>query len=207
MVVIIDYGVGNLNSIRNMLKKGGVNALISGKAADIEKASKLLLPGMGHFDNCMAKLKVSDLRVIIEHKVFIEKIPLLGICVGLQMFMANSEEGKEEGLGWIKGKTVHFHTKLMEEGLKVPNMGWHEAIVKKPSRLMEGLEQGARFYFAHSYHVELDADNQSDILIESNYGYNFTAGIERDNIIGVQFHPEKSHRFGLRLLNNFAVNY
>lgn len=207
MIVIIDYGVGNLSSIRNMLKKGGVNALISGKEDDVIHATKLLLPGMGHFDNCMKKLEASGLRQTIEKKILREKTPVLGICVGLQMFMESSEEGVEKGLGWISGKTVRFNTKKMNAGLKVPNMGWLEAIVKKPSRLMEGLEKEARFYFAHSYHIELEQANQHDLLIEGYYGYNFAVGLERNNIVGVQFHPEKSHRFGLRLLNNFAVNF
>lgn len=203
--IIIDYGVGNLNSIRNMLKKGGVNALISGKEEDIRNAGKILLPGMGHFDNCMVKLKASGLLPVIEHKTFQEKIPVLGICVGLQMLMASSEEGTEKGLNWVDGETIRFRADKMEAGLKIPNMGWHEISIKKPSKLMEGLENEARFYFAHSFHVA--PIKEEDILIESTYGYSFTAGVEKGNIIGVQFHPEKSHRFGLRLLSNFANNY
>lgn len=205
MLVIIDYGVGNLNSIRNMLKKGGISALISGKAEDIANASKILLPGMGHFDNCMIKLNASGLMPTINKKVFGEKIPVLGICVGLQMLMASSEEGVQPGLNWVEGRTVRFQQQRMPEGLKIPNMGWHEVEVVKESPLMEGLEKGSRFYFAHSFHAE--PVHAEDTLLCAHYGYRFAAALEKDNIAGVQFHPEKSHRFGLRLLKNFAVNY
>ncbi len=204
MHVIVNYGVGNLTSIQNMLKKAGVVAVISSIPEDIANADKLILPGMGHFDNCMEKLNQSGLRAIIETKAMEEKIPVLGICVGLQMFMQSSEEGVLPGLGWINGKTIRFKTERMEEVQKIPNMGWLEIIAKKTSGLLEGLED-SRFYFAHSYHVSLD--NPSEELISAHYGYNFTAAIEMNNIIGVQFHPEKSHRFGLKLLSNFALNY
>ncbi|PWT99998.1 MAG: imidazole glycerol phosphate synthase subunit HisH [Bacteroidetes bacterium] len=205
MIVIVDYGVGNLNSIRNMLKKAGVSAVISGDRKQVADASKLLLPGMGNFDNCMQKLNDSGLMETINEKVFNEKVPILGICVGLQMMMENSEEGQLPGLGWINGRTIRFKKELVEKGLKVPNMGWREIKVDKPSRLMTGMDSDSRFYFAHSYHVS--PNDRTDILIEANYGYDFTAGIEHENIIGVQFHPEKSHRFGYNLLRNFAFQY
>lgn len=204
MFTIVDYGVGNLISIRNMLKKAGVTAVISGRKEDIVAASKLLLPGMGHFDNCMKGLNSSGLRPIIEQKVLEEKIPVLGICVGLQMLMASSEEGNEQGLGWINGETIRFKPEKMQEVQKVPNMGWVDIQSKKSSKLLDSL-QDARFYFAHSYHVVIN--NIEDELIEAHYGYDFTAAIERENIVGVQFHPEKSHRFGMQLLKNFATFY
>lgn len=204
MLVIVDYGVGNLSSIQNMFKKGGNQAVISGKLEDIQQASKLLLPGMGHFDNCMEKLNASGLRPAIEQKALVEKIPVLGICVGLQMFMSGSEEGEQPGLGWLQGKTIRFKPDRMNEGNKIPNMGWLDIKIEKESKLMDQLGD-SRFYFAHSYHVELE--EPKDQLISANYGYSFTAGIERQNLLGVQFHPEKSHRFGMQLLNNFAVFY
>lgn len=205
MLVIVDYGVGNLSSIQNMIKKGGNSSVISGDPEVVAKASKILLPGMGHFDNCMIKLKASGLLPVIEKKVFEERIPLLGICVGLQMFMQSSEEGQEPGLGWINGKTVRFDTSRMTDTtIKVPNMGWLDIQQAKKSPLFLGLED-ARFYFAHSYHVQLD--NEADALVKATYGYTFTAGIELGNIIGVQFHPEKSHRFGMKLLKNFVEQY
>ncbi|MEP6726823.1 MAG: imidazole glycerol phosphate synthase subunit HisH [Bacteroidota bacterium] len=204
MVSIIDYGVGNLTSILNMFKKAGAEVLITGSESDILKASKILLPGMGHFDNCMEKLNASGLRGALEQKAVTEKIPVLGICVGLQMFMHASEEGTQPGLGWIPGKTIRFKKENMLAGDKIPNMGWLEIKVEKPSRLTEHLDD-ARFYFAHSFHVQVQ--NEADALITADYGYNFTAGIEKNNLLGVQFHPEKSHRFGMQLLKNFAFNY
>ena len=202
MITIIDYGIGNLSSIRNMLSKAGFNSIISGHPEDIAAASKILLPGMGAFDNCMEKLDQSGLRPLIEKRVLIEKIAVLGICVGLQMFMQSSEEGLLQGLGWIKGNTIRFRQDRMQEERKIPNMGWLDVQFKRASPLLKGLE-GSRFYFAHSYHVELK--ESSDELISANYGYEYAVAIEHENIMGVQFHPEKSHRFGMQLLKNFAM--
>lgn len=203
MICIVDYGVGNLKSIQNMLKRAGVQATIGSTAEEVEKAMKLILPGMGHFDHCMQQFNRSGLRSLIEKKVLEDKIPVLGICVGLQMFMRSSEEGKEPGLNWVDGQTIRFQQNKMEEGLKVPNMGWLETYGTKESPLLSNLKQ-ARFYFAHSYHVE--TDDPSDILMTANYGYSFPVAIEKGNIFGVQFHPEKSHRFGMTLLKNFSEN-
>ena len=204
MIVIIDYGVGNLTSIQNMFRKAGVAAMISSNKTDIENASKILLPGMGAFDNCMLRLHESGLHNTIEQKVFSDKIPVLGICVGLQMFMEDSEEGNLPGLGWIKGSTIRFKPELMQADQKIPNMGWLEIEPKKKSPLLADLEN-ARFYFAHSYYVK--TANAEDELASAYYGYDFTVGIEKDNIMGVQFHPEKSHRFGMQLLKKFSENY
>jgi glutamine amidotransferase len=187
-----------------MLKKSGVDAVISGNTEELAAASKLILPGMGHFDNCMQQLNASGLRPTLEARVLVDKVPVLGICVGLQMFMESSEEGQEKGLGWLSGKTIRFKPDLMKEKQKIPNMGWLETKIAKVSPLLHELES-ARFYFAHSYHVE-PADN-AHALIVAHYGYDFTAAVESNNIVGVQFHPEKSHRFGMQLLKNFALNY
>lgn len=204
MVTIIDYGVGNLTSVQNMFKKAGVEAKISNDQAEIQAAKKILLPGMGSFDNCMNRFNGSGFREIIEQKVLKENIPVLGICVGLQMLMQSSEEGVLPGLGWVEGKTLAFDKQQMQEVHKVPNMGWLEVNYKKKSRLLTDLDD-ARFYFAHSYHVQIEEPCYE--LISAHYGYEFTAGIEKDNIMAVQFHPEKSHRFGMQLLKNFALNY
>jgi len=190
-----------LASIQNMFKKAGVRSEISGDAAVLESSCKILLPGMGHFDNCMIRLRMSGLLQTIERKVFKENTPLLGICVGLQMFMESSEEGTEKGLGWIDGKTVRFQPEQMDNGQKIPNMGWLDVDCQKNTPFWHGLEN-SRFYFAHSYHV---APTQvSDVLLTAQYGYQFCVGVQRNNIWGVQFHPEKSHRFGMQLLKNFA---
>jgi glutamine amidotransferase len=204
MFTIIDYGVGNLTSVQNMLKKAGVASIISNDYKEVEKASKILLPGMGAFDNCMEKFNGSGLRDLVEKKVLIERVPVLGICVGLQMFMSGSEEGVLPGLGWIKGATVRFKPDRMQETRKIPNMGWLEVSFQKESSLLQRLD-APRFYFAHSYHVQ--TEERQNELLTAHYGYDFVVGIERDNIIGVQFHPEKSHRFGMQLLKNFEENY
>jgi imidazole glycerol-phosphate synthase subunit HisH len=200
MLVIVDYGVGNLASIKNMLKKTGAESLISSQADDIEKASAIILPGIGAFDHCMSLFKSSGLFEMVKKKALDQKTPLLGICVGLQMLMENSEEGKEPGLGWIKGKTIKFKREKLGN-LKIPHMGWANVQQTKPSILMEGFEEEPRFYFVHSYHVQ--PEHPADELLKAWYGYDFTAAIQHENIFGVQFHPEKSHKFGMRLLKNF----
>lgn len=204
MFAIVDYGVGNLTSVKNMLRKAGVDAIITANAEELANAQKLLLPGMGHFDNCMIRFNESGLRPIIESLVHEKKVPVLGICVGLQMFMESSEEGVQPGLGWLKGKTIRFQEGKMATREKIPNMGWQEIIPLKSSPMLQNLE-GSRFYFAHSFHVAPEDNSVS--LIACHYGYDFIAAVEKDNIMGVQFHPEKSHRFGMQLLKNFATNY
>ena len=204
MIVIIDYGVGNLTSIQNMLKKAGYESIITGKKDDIIGSDKIILPGMGHFDHCMQQFNRSGLRNIVESIVFEKKVPVLGICVGLQMFMRSSEEGKEPGLGWIEGKTIGFRQESMDKEMKIPNMGWLDAWKQKNSKLLDGLFE-PRFYFAHSFHIK--PDDESDVLLSAEYGYPFAAAVEKGSIVGVQFHPEKSHRYGMLLLKNFAENY
>ncbi len=201
MLYIVDFGVGNLTSIQNMLKKVGCESIISGSGDDISKATKILLPGMGAFDNCMQRFNDSGLRSLVEKKALDEKIPVLGICVGLQMFMRGSEEGVLPGLGWVQGDTIRFRQQQMSAENKIPNMGWLDIVQKKPSVLFKDVDE-ARFYFAHSYHVRVD--DAKDELLSAHYGYDFTVAVERNNIFGVQFHPEKSHRFGMKLLENFA---
>jgi glutamine amidotransferase len=201
MLVILDYGIGNLSSIKNMLKKAGFDARVASDAASVEPASKIILPGIGAFDHCMQRFNASGLRPIIETKVFESKIPILGICVGLQMLMDSSEEGTEAGLGWVSGKTVKFQKDRLEN-LKIPHMGWAEVDLSKESPLTKDIGERPRFYFVHSYYVE--PDSKSAELLMAQYGHPFVAGISEDNIFGVQFHPEKSHRFGMKILENFA---
>ena len=202
MVTIVDYGVGNLASIQNMLKKVGSEALISSREEDILSAEKLILPGVGAFDTCVEKLQASGLTDSINKKVLEEKVPVLGVCVGLQLLTAGSEEGVLPGLGWIQGKVIKFRRDLLPPELKIPHMGWTDVEICKPSRLFEGMYEEPRFYFVHSFHLQID--NPQDALVEASYGYKFVAGVERGNIMGVQFHPEKSHKFGMRLLENFV---
>ena len=200
MIAIVNYGVGNLFSIKNMLKKIGADANITASVDEINKADKIILPGIGAFDHCMTMFNNSGFRDVVSEKAFDKKTPVLGICVGMQMLVEGSEEGVMPGLGWIKGKTMRFKKELLGD-LKVPHMGWTDVIIKKSSPLVKDFE-GSRFYFVHSYYVQ--PQDASDELLSANYGYDFTAAIQRDNIFGVQFHPEKSHRFGMKLLKNFA---
>jgi glutamine amidotransferase len=201
MLAIIDYGVGNLTSILNMHRRLGIQAMITGKPEEIEKADKLLIPGVGHFDKCMQNFNGSGLREIVEKRAMIEKVPLLGICVGAQMMMRQSEEGSERGLGWLNGDTVKFRLPA-GSGLKVPHMGWSDVRWVRPLPLWADMPEEPRFYFAHSYHFQFDTDQY--VAATVNYGYDFACGFNRDNIYGVQFHPEKSHRYGMKLLTNFA---
>lgn len=201
MITILNYGIGNLESVANMLKKAGVKSLITNDINDIENAEKIILPGVGHFDHCMQKLKESGLLPMLEQKALKERIPVLGICVGHQMLFDRSEEGNSEGLGWIKGEVVKFKTEMLPANYKIPHMGWEEIDVKQNDNpLFKGIIE-PRFYFTHSYHAQCEDEY---VLATANYGYDFVASVCKDNISGVQFHPEKSHRFGMELLKNFA---
>src|SRR5882762_8889972 len=205
MLIIVDYGVGNLASIKNMLKKAGVDSLISSDADAILAADKLILPGVGAFDTCADKLRQSGLTSVLNQKVLEQKTPVLGVCVGMQLLTEGSEEGVLPGLGWIRGSVIKFRQDRIAAGLKIPHMGWTDVKLSKPSGLFEDMYEDPRFYFVHSYHPVLKDDH--DALVRANYGYDFVAGMERGNVMGVQFHPEKSHKFGLRLLSNFVKNY
>jgi imidazole glycerol-phosphate synthase subunit HisH len=205
MLTIVDYGVGNLASMQNMLKKIGVPSLISAEKKDIEAADKLILPGVGAFDTCAEKLQQSGLLETLNRKVLQERTPVLGVCVGHQLLLEESEEGKLPGLGWIKGKIVKFKQTQLPLATKIPHMGWTDVTLSKPSKLFDTMHDEPRFYFVHSYHAQLL--DEADALVYADYGYRFVAGVERGNILGVQFHPEKSHKFGMKLLGNFAANY
>ena len=201
MITIVNYGTGNLFSIQNMLKKLGSDSIIGSDPRSIEKADKLLLPGVGAFDTCAQKLGESGLMDIVHHKVMEEKTPILGICVGMQLMMLGSEEGVLPGLGWLKGTVVKFR----QSSLKIPHMGWSEIEINKSSRLFNDMYDEPRYYFVHSYHAVME--NEEDVLAYAEYGYRFVASVERENILGVQFHPEKSHKYGMKLLQNFVKYY
>ena len=207
MVTIIDYGVGNIGSIANMLKKVGAESIITSDALRINEAEKIVLCGIGSFDDGMKKLEDMDLVDVLRKKVLEQKTPIMGVCLGMQLFTLGSEEGQLRGLGFIKAfsRKFDFSNSYLEKPLRVPHMGWNSVRSLKESRLTTGLPEDSRFYFVHSFHVQME--NRSDALFETDYGFPFISAFEKDNIIGVQFHPEKSHRFGMRLYENFVNNY
>ncbi len=204
MIVIVDYGMGNLRSVYNKLKRIECDAKISSDPEVISKAEKIILPGVGHFKNAMEKIKEYGLFELLNQKVLKDKIPVLGICLGVQLFTKKSEEGDVEGLGWIDAETVRFsipeHQKIR---LKVPSVGWNSvSLVKTDSLLFKGIDPQELFYFVHSYHLK--STNSSIVLGTSNYSYEFISCIEKDNIFGTQFHPEKSQDQGMQLFKNFV---
>ncbi len=193
--------MGNLGSILNMLRKIGAKAVISADPKEIEHADKIILPGVGAFDHGISSLKKSLFYSELEESVMVKKKPILGICLGMQLFGRGSEEGVLPGLGWVDIDFVRFQFDK-SSNLKVPHMGWNYVSIKKESHLFADMPEKSRFYFVHSYYaVPL---KPSDILTETVYGDNFVSGFEHRNIYGVQFHPEKSHRFGMQLLQNFV---
>jgi glutamine amidotransferase len=207
MVTIIDYGVGNIGSIANMLKKVGSESVITSDPLQIKESKKIVLCGIGAFDDGMAKLERMGIIEVLKEKVMGERTPILGVCLGMQLFTKGSEEGTKEGLGFIDAHTRRFDFSdlVTEKPLRVPHMGWNIARAVKSSPLYENMYDDPRFYFVHSYRVVLE--NKEDELLQTTYGHPFTAAFERGNIIGVQFHPEKSHKFGMRLYENFVRNY
>lgn len=198
MITIIDYHMGNLGSIANMLKKLGFQSTIASSANEVQRASKLILPGVGAFDHAMGQLADLDLLTVLSEKVIMEKTPILGICLGMQLLARKSEEGQCEGLGWIDAEVIKFKV----SDLPVPHMGWNFIRPKKDNPLITSLDENSRFYFVHSYHFS--CRREEDILTETSYGIRFVSAVARDNVYGVQFHPEKSHRFGMTILKNFA---
>lgn len=206
MLTIIDYKAGNVRSIQNMLKKNGTKSIISDKIEDIENADKLILPGVGSFDYGMEQLEKSGLIPVLNKKVIVQKTPILGICLGVQLFTKGSDEGQKEGLDWFDAETVAFDKTKLPDNYKIPHMGWSEINFNEDCKLFKNLhELPPRFYFVHSYHLK--ANNKNDVIATTAYGYEFVVGLRKDNIFGVQFHPEKSHKFGMQVLRNFTDLY
>ena len=199
MITIVNYGLGNLGSIKNMLKRIGVESHISSDPKDLSQASKIILPGVGAFDTGMQHLMDNGWLETLNKKVLDEKLPTLGICLGMQLMTKRSEEGNLHGLGWIDAEVLRFN----RQNLRVPHMGWN--IVKPASKnsILGDDQNELRFYFVHSYFVKLD--QMADLLGTSPYGEDFASAFRKDNIYGVQFHPEKSHRYGMNLLKNFSL--
>jgi glutamine amidotransferase len=199
MITIIDYGLGNLGSIKNMLKYIGVSCEIQSDLESIKRAQKIILPGVGKFDTGMSRINQSGLRDILDYKALKEQIPILGICLGMQLLTNGSEEGSLAGLGWIDAYVKKFQA---NKNLKVPHMGWNLVKTSNSNTLNESFPIESRFYFVHSYYVEVVKPENS--MFKTFYGNEFDSGIVSKNIYGFQFHPEKSHKFGMMLFEQFT---
>jgi glutamine amidotransferase len=201
MIAIIDYDMGNIGSVANMLRKIGQKSIVTRDPDQIQASEKLILPGVGAFDSGMEQLEKFGLTQVIRDKALKQKTPVLGICLGAQLMLDRSEEGLKPGLGLVKGDVVRFNFNP-ELKLRIPNMGWKPIALAKSGKLVDVLPDEPRFYFVHSYHFKMQ--DSSDELLMSEYGYSFCSAFQHENIAGVQFHPEKSHKFGMALLRNFS---
>ena len=199
MIVIVDYKMGNVGSILNMLKYLDIKACISSDKNVIKKSKKLILPGIGSFDKAFDNIHKLGLHNILEHKAKVDKVPILGICLGMQILTNGSEEGIKKGFGWIDAETIKFKSNL---DYKVPHMGWNRVSKSNKNKLTDDLNHDTKFYFVHSYYVRVK--NEENSILKTDYSVKFDAAINKDNIYGVQFHPEKSHKHGMKILNNFS---
>lgn len=200
MVAIINYGLGNLTSIKNMCRRLGIEATITNDPEIIRSASKLILPGVGHFKRGMENLHNSGLKALLDELVLVKKKPILGICLGAQLMTKHSEEGNVEGLGWVDAHTVRFD-QSKDNSMKVPHMGWSEIATTGGNPLWSDLPEDPRFYFVHTYHFQF-TDN-TEVSATCHHSYDFVCAFQKENIYGTQFHPEKSHKFGMKVLENF----
>jgi imidazole glycerol-phosphate synthase subunit HisH len=204
MIAVINYGMGNLGSIVNMLKKIGAESCVTADPVRLEQADKLILPGVGAFARGMKNLDDMGLRAVLDDLVIRRKKPILGICLGMQLFSEHSEEGNAKGLGWIKATTqkFRFDFETSRSNLRIPHMGWNGITIVQNSPFFASFHDEPRFYFVHSYHIV--CCDIANVLARTQYGYEFVSSVMKDNIIGVQFHPEKSHKFGMQFLRNFV---
>jgi glutamine amidotransferase len=202
MIGIIDYGLGNVRAFANVYKTLNIPARIVKQPLDLKDISKVILPGVGAFDYAMQKLESSGLRGALEEKVLVHQVPVLGVCVGMQMLARSSEEGHLPGLGWIDGIVKQFEFSLSDNPNYVPHMGWNNVAPFKSNGLFKKLDSQSLFYFLHSYFFQ--CEKSSDIIAITDYGGVFASAVNSGNVFGVQFHPEKSHRFGIQLLENFV---
>jgi len=201
MITVVDYGMGNIRSIVNMLKRVGHEAILSADAKEIRAADKIILPGVGAYDAGMANIEQRGLREALDEKAR-GGTPFLGICLGMELMMDGSEEGSKPGLGWIRGRCVRFNLGESHPTLKVPHMRWNTAAPSHAAALFKEMDEDAAFYFVHSYHVV--CEDAGDSATTTAHGIEFTSAIESRNLFGTQFHPEKSHRHGMQVMKNFA---
>jgi imidazole glycerol-phosphate synthase subunit HisH len=203
MIAIVNYGLGNIKAFANIYHKLDIPFLIATKAIDLKTATKIILPGVGSYDHAMKLLENSNMRQTLDEMVLEHHVPVLGICVGMQILARSSEEGSLPGLGWINGAVKKFDPATLMHKTHLPHMGWNEVKPVKENSLFQGLYLDARFYFLHSYYFH--CHNLEDILAVTDYGGPYTSAVNFGNIFGVQFHPEKSHHCGIQLLKNFAI--
>ena len=203
MITIVDYGVGNISAFKNVSKRLNIPSSIAKSSKDLENATKLILPGVGSFDYAMGQLNLSGMREKLDELVIEKKIPVLGVCVGMQMMGNGSEEGASEGLNWVDAEVLKLDESLLKTRVKLPHMGWNQVKPLKESKLFKNINEEAIFYFLHSYYFK--CKNLNHVLGVSDYGTSFSSCINFENIYGVQFHPEKSHNNGEKLLHNFAL--
>jgi glutamine amidotransferase len=201
MIRIVDYGLGNILAFQNMYKRLNVDVKVAKTSLDLADASRVILPGVGAFDHAMELLDRSGMRATLTELVIDRKLPVIGVCVGMQILAQASDEGTRPGLGWIDGRVRHFKA-LAAPDLLVPHMGWNDVQPAPGNRLFRDMENETRFYFLHSFYF--DCASANDVAASSKYGVDFACAVQRGNIYGVQFHPEKSHHFGAQLLKNFA---
>lgn len=201
MIGIIDYGVGNIKAFANIYKNFDIPFKIVKTVDDFEGVTKLILPGVGSFDHAMASLQNSGMKDMLDELVLIKKLPVIGICVGMQMLAKSSDEGELSGLGWIDGFVKKFDKSKIING-PLPHMGWNSLNIKEEKTILSGLEKTPRFYFLHSYYFE--CTDKNDVLATATYGDEFDCVINHENIYGIQCHPEKSHHNGIKLLKNFG---
>lgn len=204
MISIVDYGLGNVSAFIALYKQMNIPAVLASTPGELLKASKLILPGVGSFDHAIELLNASGMRQTLHELALERKVPLLGVCVGMQILARDSEEGKLPGLGWIPGRVRSFGSVEGSSHLPRPHLGWNDVEPVASTRLFLGLEEDRRFYFLHSYFFE--CDDPSHQVATTSYGIPFASAIQAGNIYGVQFHPEKSHHYGTTLLGNFARN-
>jgi glutamine amidotransferase len=203
LISIVNYGLGNISAFVNVYKRLNIETTVATSADDLAQAQRIILPGVGAFDHAMDVLDASGMREMLDHRVTVDKTPVLGVCVGMQIMAESSEEGVRPGLGWIPGSVKRIAAGGGNRPLQLPHMGWNDVIPSPNEPLFGGLTSGARFYFLHSFFF--DCVDPLHVAAETTYGSNFTCAVRNGNVGGVQFHPEKSHRFGVQLLKNFAT--
>ena len=203
--LILDYGVGNLGSIKNMVRKIGYNAQVNSTAASIKAADIIILPGVGSFDSGVTCLRDAGLVDLLNQRVLEDKVPVLGICLGAQLMTKSSQEGTLPGLGWLDATTLKFDHSQYTEKYPLPNIGWRDVFASNGYELLSSINQQPRFYFVHSYY--LCPSDPTIVSLSSRYGFEFACGLHKDNIHCVQFHPEKSHMFGIQFFRNFFAKY